>query len=314
MLEPRLRACVRTADFGTAKEIAARIQLLLKPTGHVTRLLQAKNWLYECALAAGETEFAITGYTGTRKLVSPDTRAHLEATVLLAICYIRTKDFDKAKPLIRQAVLSINNVQSPRRRIQLHRRILSRVEEECLLSGIVEALPKQLELDVVHEQAVELVRSKSEDEIYVMIGHAMPGDAVHLLDSVQQFYLGLLPSPERKLLAGPQQANAAKIRELGKKIHGAFKRVAWKSVCDPKTEIHKAWSNGLSIAYDKKYLTASLVVAFQSWKITSVMLVASVIALAMKFGATVFCEAFAPDSIMIHVSERDGNEADEPCD
>lgn len=50
ILEPQLRSCVKSANLDKAKDITIKLQALLRPTGHETRLLQAKNWLYETAL------------------------------------------------------------------------------------------------------------------------------------------------------------------------------------------------------------------------------------------------------------------------
>jgi len=52
-LEPQLKACVKTGDLEQAKGIAAKLQHLLKATGHTTRWMQNTNWLAECALESG---------------------------------------------------------------------------------------------------------------------------------------------------------------------------------------------------------------------------------------------------------------------
>lgn len=49
-LEPQLKFAVEDKDFDTAKRIVADIQEFLRPTGHITRLVQIKNWLFELAI------------------------------------------------------------------------------------------------------------------------------------------------------------------------------------------------------------------------------------------------------------------------
>jgi hypothetical protein len=136
ILEPKLRLCVKAADLTTAKLITAEIQLLLRPSGHETRLLQSKNWLFETAMEANSIAFAKSGFEGTIKKSSEGTRLNLEATSLLAICYLREKNLDKARPLITRAVRNIGNIKSEQRRKQFHSRLIDRLEEECILIGL----------------------------------------------------------------------------------------------------------------------------------------------------------------------------------
>jgi hypothetical protein len=86
ILEPALRQAVRSGNFQAAKIHAADIQSLLRPTGHEARLMQAKNWLFEAAMEAGDLQYAEAGFNGVRQRTSPAARVHLEATALLAIC------------------------------------------------------------------------------------------------------------------------------------------------------------------------------------------------------------------------------------
>jgi hypothetical protein len=88
-IEPQLRACVARAEFSRAKSLVAEIQPMLRSTGHTTRLLQIKNWLYECALEAREYHFATLGLEGNRKIAGHGTRIYLEAICvreLVAAC------------------------------------------------------------------------------------------------------------------------------------------------------------------------------------------------------------------------------------
>jgi len=84
-LEPQLKIAVAEKDFGTAKKIVSDIQEFLRPTGHISRLVQVKNWLFELAIEIGEYDYAARGFIGNRKLVNKNTRLYLESTALLAI-------------------------------------------------------------------------------------------------------------------------------------------------------------------------------------------------------------------------------------
>lgn len=305
-LEPALRACVKLADCENAEIIMHKIQKVLRPTGHITRLLQAKNWYYECVLESGQVEYAISGFTGNMKKSSSNTRLHLEALTLLGICYLRKKDIDNARLNIQKAMVKINNIKSDEKRRQFHKRFIERLEEESILVGLAEAGCDKLDgndvqLEEIQQKAVHLLTTKSENELLEDVGQLVPRQSVDLFERIRDFSVNLLPYQDKKLL--PSSVEVEKPIEIGKRTVSAIKKVAWRALCDPKSEIYKAWSQGLSVAYDKKYITAAVVGACKSWKITATMLVASIVAIIMKFTAAVFCEMFSPQPIMIHRSE-----------
>lgn len=302
VLEPQLKSCVRSADLGKAKKITAKIQNLLRPTGHETRVLQAKNWLYETAMEANSLTFAKMGFEGTIQKSNPRTRLNLEAASLLAICYLREGNFDKARELIVRSVENINNIASDERREQFHKRLIERLEEESILVGLVDEFSAPLKLKDVDDQAVKLVMTKSENQIYLEMGRAVPQKSVDLLADVRETYTLRLPAPDRKMLPPPISDDNKE--ELGKRASSALKRVAWRAICSPESDVYKAWSQGLSVVYDKKYIAGAIVASFNSVNISAVMIAASAAALAIKFGAEVFCETFAPSSLMIDRNDK----------
>ena len=302
ILEPQLKSCVRSADLDRAKKITAQIQELLRPTGHETRILQAKNWLYETAMEANSLTFAKMGFEGTIQKSNKNTRLHLEAISLLAICHFREANFGRARHLIIKAVKSINNIKSEERRKQFHSRLIERLEEESILVGLKDESGAPLAIDEVDKQSVKLVMSKSEDQIYFEMGQAVPQRSIDLLADVRDTYTLKLPGPDRKLL--PPPITKENKEELGKRASSALKRVAWRAVCNPDSDIYKAWSQSLSVVYDKKYIAGAIVASFNSVSISVVMIAASAAALAIKFGAEVFCETFAPNSMMIDRKEK----------
>lgn len=302
VLEPKLKSCVRTADLNSAKRITTEIQELLRPTGHETRILQAKNWLYETAMEANSLTFAKMGFEGTIQKSSPRTRLNLEATSLLAICYLREGNLDRARELIVRSVENINNITSDERREQFHKRLIEKLEEESILVGLVDSSATPLKLEEVDEQVVKLVRTKSENQIYLEMGRAVPQKSVDLLADVRGTYVLRLPAPDRKML--PPPITEENKEALGKRASSALKRVAWRAICSPESEIYKAWSQNLSVVYDKKYIAGAIVASFNSVNISVVMIAASAAALAIKFGAEVFCETFAPNSMMIDRKDK----------
>lgn len=204
-LEPKLKSCIKFAEFEEAKRITAQIQELLRKTGHETRLLQAKNWLYETAMEANSITYAKMGFEGTIKKSSKNTRLNLEATSLLAICYLREHNITKARELIIKAVNNINNInniKSDKKRKQFHQRLFQRLEEESILVGLFDK-NKTLNLDEVDKKTIELIMTKTENEILFEIGNSIPTKAYDLLNEIHDTYIHQLPAPDKKFLPSP---------------------------------------------------------------------------------------------------------------
>lgn len=301
-LEPRLKACVVTADLETAKGLAAQIQKLLLATGHRTRWMMNQNWLCECALEAGDAPFAIHRLEGVRQCVTSETRTYLEATTLLAIAYVREGMIEKAKPLITFVLGNSKNITSERRRQQFHKRFVLRIEEEGILAFFREEHGVDLDPDRVQKEAIKLL---SVDEVGLLhqLGRCLDGNGIRLLAEIREHSWKALPLEERKLLPGPAQATS--ISSAGERMRQALRRVTWRALCDPNDEINQAWTKGLSVVYDKKWIASAVIAACKSWQITATMIVTTLVAFAFKVGANAFCEAFAPQGIMISLNEKD---------
>lgn len=300
--EPQLRACVKTGDFENAKSIAVKIQNLLKPTGHTVRWLQNLNWVCEAAIEAGKLSFAEQRLESVRKIMDEGTRTYLEATALLAICKLRQNDIINAKRYIREAIDNMNNIKTDGRRRQFHKRLISRIEDECILAGMKGQDDVEYNVDDIQEEAIKLL-VLDEKSLIIHLGNSIPSQSVLLLENLRNHTINLLPPVDRKYLPPPSQTEIPK--ELGKRASTALKRITWGAICDPNDDVHKAWSNGLSVVYDKKWITGAVVAACKSWKITAGMVVTAIVALAFKMGVNVFCDVFAPESIMIGLREKD---------
>ena len=301
-LEPQLRECISSADLERAKTVAARVQRLLLPTGHKTRWMMNQNWLCECAVEAGDTVFAVQRLEGVRASVTHTTRIYLEATTLLAICYVRQGYIEKAKPLISFVLSNASVIGSTRRREQFHKRFILRLEEESILASLRESVQVTQNVDEIQDQAIKLLVI-DEGGLTLRLASCIPPDGLKLLAGLRDHSLKALPGPERKLLPGPHQASS--LPSAGERMRQALRRVTWRALCDPSHEVYKAWSNGLSVVYDKKWITAAILGVCKSWHITATMLVTTLVALAFKLGANAYCEAFAPKGIMIALDEKE---------
>lgn len=304
VLEPSLRNAARLGEYSLAKQIAQEIQDVLRKSGHETRLMQSKNWLFEAAMEADNHQIAIAGFIGIRKKCSPQTRVFLEATALLAICHIREGNIPTAEPLIAQVLDKSKYIHSDKRRRQFKRRIVQRFEEEATLAALKNSGDDLLDIDQIQNEAGLVIQTKNEDEILSDLGRQLPRRVINDLLRIHNFSGKQLPYEERQLLPAPEEI--IKEKELGRTVFSAFKRTLWRSLCDPDSDIYKAWfQNGLSLVLDKKYLSAAVVAAMTGLNVGIKALAISATALVIKMGIETYCEGFRPRGIMIERSETD---------
>lgn len=266
--------------------------------------MQAKNWLFEAALEAGNVQIATTGLTGVLKKCTPNTRVYLEATTLLAICYIREGSITKAEPLIAQVLEKSTYIQSEKRRRQFKRRIIQRFEEEAILSALKNSGDEILDVDQIQNEAGVLVQTKTEDDILSDFGRHLPRKVINDLLRIHNFTGRQLPFEERQLLPSPEEIT--KENELGRTVFTSFKRVLWRSLCDPESDIYKTWfHNGLSVVLEKKYLGFAITATMSGLNIGIKALAVSATALVIKMGIETYCEVFRPKGLMIDRSDKD---------
>ncbi|MFC1679098.1 hypothetical protein ACFL2T_02680 [Elusimicrobiota bacterium] len=259
--------------------------------------MKSKNWLFEAALEAGELGFAETGLIGVRKKTSSRTRVHLEATALLAIAYLRQGDIAKAEPLIREVLLNDSNITSKSGRRIFRRRIIERFETEGVFAALRGAPQDRMDAKQVQDEAGHLIRHKTEDELFEAVAEAAPSHIVPFLLRINELSKNQLPFEERKLLPPPDQLILKKT--LGRTIFSATKRILWRSLCDPKSDVHKAWVNeGLGVVLNKHYVTAAIIGALVQNSIAYKALAISFSAIVIKMGIEVFCEVFAPEEVL----------------
>lgn len=304
VLEPKLRNAVRMSNYNLAKSITCEIQEVLRNTGHETRLMQVKNWLFEAAMESGNLNIAISGFEGIRKKCNQQTRVYLEATSLQAICHIREGKMPKAEPLISEVLKKSKYIHSDRRRRQFKKRIIQRFEEEVTLFALINSGDDVLDIDEIQNEAGLSVQTKTEDEILNALGRSLPRKVINDLLKIHIFSGKELPYDEKKLLPAPEEIIEEKA--LGKTVFSSFKRILWRSLCDPDSDIYKAWfNNGLSMVLGKKYLGTAITAAMSGLSIGIKALAISATALVIKMGIETYCFAYQPKGVMIGRSEKD---------
>lgn len=296
ILEPQLRQAALDGNLEIAKSLLTEIQSILAPTGHTARLMQNKNWLFEAAMEAGSIEFAIQGFIGVRGKVSPRTRTFQEATVMLAICYLRNNNLEVAKPLISQSLLS-TNIQSKERRRLFLKALIQRFEEEMILATIRGKSPMPIKIEEVSDGVSKLVSSNTIDSIYSIIGDVVPPEVARGMRAVHDYSREQLPYEERAMLPAPPDTGES--RKLGERVFKAITKHAWRAICDPSSEVYKLWhDNGFQAIFNKHLITAAIVGTLNNMKFGVYVLAVAISALVFRLGLDVFCDLSRPRCIM----------------
>lgn len=304
ILEPALRAAVYSADYRRAKGFAADIQALLRATGHETRLMRSKNWLFEAALNAGELNTAELGFRGVRAKTERNTRVHLEATALLVVCLLRQQKLAEAEPLIAK-VLEGKAIKDADRRRHFIESVASRYQLESYISSVRNLAHESLNVDDVDAAAIEAVKSKSDDELYTQIASAIPREVIEVVYRVDRAARKQLTMKE--ILYLPSPAAFEKKVEHGRSFFASLKLVIWKALCDPQSEIYKAWyTNGMANVLSKKYYAMVVTAALIDLGFAAKAVAVPATALLMKLGIEVYCERFKPGEILDGRSGRGG--------
>lgn len=297
-LELELKHAVRSGDTDKAIEIATQIQELFpNEWRRHHRLLRAKLWAFESCLDANRISYAERGFIGIRKLTASNTRLYLEASSLLAVCYLRAKDTSLAKKLIKEVIENINNISSERTRHQFQKRLIERVEEECILTELIGTNGLNMDVEEIQAKAVMLVQRNSDAEIFKLIGNSVPTASIDLLRDIRTYSLNQLPAPDRKLLPSPEKAEEP--QKVGKTTFVIIKRIAWKTFCNPDSTIYKLWKNRVPKVFNEGYFSAAVVTTMGDFRIGIPLLASGISALIMKYTAEEFCDLSKPKGLMI---------------
>jgi hypothetical protein len=295
-LTPQFRKAIKERNFSTAKIILSDLQAVLRNLNSTTKLVEFKNQFFELALEEQQYDFAIDGFLSNRKLVNDKTRLHLEATALLAIAYLRKSEIENAKPFIKEVLQNKNVIKTEATREKFNREIIARFDEECALFSLKTTDLIELNTEELHKQVIKLIDNSTEEQLYITIGKSLPKLTKDLLFEVDRFSKNLLPFKEQKLL--PPPAEVIKDEQAGRTVFSAFKRVVYKSLCDPTSEVYKAWyTNAASSVVDKKYITAAIALALTGQGIGAIALALSASVLVLRFGLDIYCERYKPSIV-----------------
>jgi len=301
-LELELRKAVQQAESEEAIELAGKVQALFPNDRTHHRLLRAKLWAFEACLDANRLTYAESGLIGIRKLSGPTTRLYLEASSLLAVCFLRQKKTPESKKLIHEVILKINNIESDRTRHKFQKRLIERVEEECILAELIGAGGEKLDVKEIEAKAVFLIQRNTDDEILKLIGNSVPVASVKLLSDVRTYSIKQLPAPDRKLLPAPEKAEEPK--HIGRITFAILRRVAWKTFCKPSSPIYKLWADRVPEVFNEGYFSAAVVTTMGDFRIGIPIIASGLAALIMKYSAEEFCELAKPKGLMIAPDEK----------
>lgn len=302
LLEKELLSAVRSGSAEGAIEAATKIQILFGADRRHPRLMRSKLWAYEVCLDAQRLEYAERGLIGITQLSGTRTRVHLEASSLLAVCYLRQKKIEEAKKLIRSVIGNINSIKSAKTRHAFQKRLIERLEEECIFVELVGAGGNEkLDVDEVHSKAVELLQRSNDDELLRLIGNSIPAAGGLLLKDVRDYSIKQLPAADRPLLPAPTKT--AESKHIGKAAFAVLRRVAWKTLCKEDSPIFKLWSKKVPEVFNKGYFAAAIVSTMNDYRIGISLLASGVLALVMKYSAEEFCELSKPKGIMMSRGE-----------
>lgn len=299
-LEPRLKDAVRMRDYPLAKTVALDIQSLLRSTGHETRLMQSKNWLFEGAIEAGEYSTAERGLAAVRKKMNPNTRVHLEATALLAICLLRQGKTEQAEPYMAEVLENDKVIRSDGKRAEFRRHIIKRFEEEGVLSAVQDSAPKEYPdpKAVQDEAGYLLIQNTPDEELLRRIGIASPPDAAAIILKIDDFSRKRLPMHEIKLLPSPEDKK--KQEKVGVTVAEALKRRLYAGICDKESEIYQAWvKEGLGAVLNKVYIGGAVTTMLVDMSAGTMALAVPLAALVLKVGVEVWCDVNKPKNVML---------------
>jgi hypothetical protein len=149
----------------------------------------------------------------------------------------------------------------------------------------------------IQELAATLVRTRNEDQIHFSMGEALPPESIMFLLKVDAIAKRGLTATEVHYLPG--ESHITEKAELGRTVFRSFKRVLWRSLCDPESDVYKAWfSGGLGYVLDRKYIGSAVTAMLLGLGIGIKALAISATALIIKLGIEVYCDRFKPDFVM----------------
>lgn len=296
LFEPRLDNAVKDKNFIYAQECVAEIQKVLRPTEHYSRLIQSKNKLCELAIELNKCSYALRLLKSNESVVNNNTRVYLETISLIAICYLRMKEIDSAKKYIKLVLKNHTVIKTERTRSIFHSEIINRFNEEVTLATLTGMPDVYFNEDEIEKEAINIIQNLTNNEIYSKMGSFAPQATKDLIFTVHDYSIKQLPFTERLALPSPEQK--VEDEQVGRTVFDSIKRVIFNSLCNPESEIYKAWyTNGMQFVLSKKYILTSVLSCLSEIGFGVTMIASSIVALIMKFGIEVYCVQNEPKYI-----------------
>jgi hypothetical protein len=294
-LEPALKAAVNRNDLKLIKTIISDLQLIYLSTGNEAKLLMAKNRWLEVEMDQGNLVTAERGLSGIRIKANNNTRVYLEASTLLAICYLRSNELDKAEPLIKEVLINDSVIKSNEKRQEFRKLVIDRFDEEAILYAIkFENNEQPGDLKDIENEALNLSNLNSTEKLYENLGYNVPSSAKNVLSRVDTFAKKQLVSAERLRLPSPTLSHEDS--KVGKTLFLSVKRVLYKSLCDKEGDLNKRVSAGITSV--QATLTISITEIFSTINIGIRFIIVNVVAIIIKLGLDVYCDMYKPIDIM----------------
>jgi len=295
-LGPQLDKAINKQDIESAKTIIQDLQGLLRPTGHFNKLSKAKNRLFELAIDLDSYSFAENGLLSNQQVLKENTRAYLETTALLAICYLRQQKIEQAKPMISEVLRNQKVIRTEHTRAKFNSAVIDRFNEEIALCTLRTSKPVDFDSIEIEEEVMKLIQ-KSDQEIFESIGQASPQATKDLLFMVYDYSTKQLTYKEKLQLPSPDQ----KIKDysMGETIFQTTKRIIHNKLCDKDGDFQKFFAkNGMIKTINKGLIKSLILTTFVAIGIPFKLIAAGVIVMIMKLGIDVYCERYKPQSLM----------------
>lgn len=302
-LRPRIERAKTRGNADLAVELLRPLKKAFDAEPRHFRLLKAELLIFDTCIDANELHFAESGILSVRQRANKNTRIYIEATALLAVCYVRLKRFDEAKPLVRETMLFLNNIKTVTRRRQFQKRFIERIEDETILAELIVESAFPIEPERIRASAIELIQTKSEEEILRLAAEGIPSNVVLKLQAVRR-YLSENVEKESDVKNLPPPPAELPTTGLGKRVFSVIGRICWKTLCAEDSPVYKTWYNGLPERFEAAFLPAAVASGFQQYKIASTALAAGICATAMRYAAVEFCDATKPASLMIGLTDK----------
>lgn len=293
-LQKQLALACSSGDLNAAKKIIIDLKPIFLNTGNNAKFYISSLRYYEAVMDHGNKSVALEGIRGIRERSNKNTRVHLEASTLLAICYLRIGAFDLSEPIIKEVLKNDKVITSPKKRAEYRKEIISRFDEEALIFGLSETNPVKMTLENVENQIIDNI-GKHEDELYENIGLAVPENAKNILLRIDMFSKKQLPTAER--IALPSGQEVVENKKVGKRIQRFISRSLYNSFCNKESEIYKSMISG-NLTNLNTIITTAIIETFYKFSIGISALIGVVAATIIKHGIDYICSISKPKNLI----------------